>query len=36
MSDLKMTKMELANQAFEVFEKFQPGEFIGWDEDWAS
>ena len=30
-----MNKMELATQAFDVFEKFQPGEFIGWDEEWT-
>ena len=27
--------MKLATQAFDVFEKFQPGEFIGWDEKWT-
>ena len=27
--------MELATHVFDVFEKFQPGEFIGWDEDWT-
>lgn len=30
-----MNKMELATQAFDVFEKFQRGDFIGWDEDWT-
>ncbi len=30
-----MTKLESANQAFDVFEKFQRGDFIGWDEDWT-
>jgi hypothetical protein len=35
MSDFKMNKMEWATQAFDVFEKFQPGEFLGWDEDWT-
>jgi hypothetical protein len=35
MSELKMNKMELANHAFDVFEKFQLGDFIGWDEDWT-
>jgi hypothetical protein len=28
-------KMELATQAFDVFEKFQRGDFIGWDEEWT-
>lgn len=31
-----MNKIELANHAFEVFEKFQRGDFIGWDEDWTA
>jgi hypothetical protein len=30
-----MNKMELANHAFDVFEKFQRGDFLGWDEDWT-
>jgi hypothetical protein len=30
-----MNKMEWATQAFDVFEKFQRGDFIGWDEDWT-
>lgn len=29
-----MSKLELANQAFDAFERFQQGNFIGWDEDW--
>ncbi len=27
--------MEWATQAFDAFEKFQQGDFIGWDEDWT-
>jgi hypothetical protein len=30
-----MNKMEWAAQAFDVFEKFQPGDFISWDENWT-
>ena len=30
-----MTKIELANHAFDVFEKFQPGDFLGWNENWT-
>ena len=27
--------MELANHVFDVFEKFQRGDFIGWDDEWT-
>jgi hypothetical protein len=30
-----MSKLELANHAFDVFEKLQRGDFLGWDEDWT-
>jgi hypothetical protein len=30
-----MNKIESATHAFDVFEKFQRGDFIGWDEDWT-
>jgi hypothetical protein len=30
-----MDKIESANHAFDVFEKFQRGDFIEWDEDWT-
>jgi hypothetical protein len=30
-----MNKMEWANQAFDALEKFQRGDFLGWNEDWT-
>lgn len=33
--ELNMNKTEWATQAFDAFEKFQRGDFHGWDEDWT-